>query len=108
MNSDRLYYCSKKKTGCKAKVRMDEGYIIYASETHTHEPPNYQCTSKGEYDNRTKRLLRCSSKSSMKCTARLKYKDGKVEVVNGVHNHDPPVFIKTKDGNVALFYNRNK
>lgn len=49
MNSDRLYYCSKKKTGCKAKVRMENGNIIYADVTHTHEPPKYKCTSKGEY-----------------------------------------------------------
>lgn len=49
MNSDRLYYCSKKKTGCKARVRMESGFIIYADVTHTHEPPRYKCTSSGEY-----------------------------------------------------------
>ncbi|KAL0881470.1 hypothetical protein ABMA27_001333 [Loxostege sticticalis] len=48
--SDTHYYCSKKSVGCKAKLRMGPGeQIVYADNTHNHEPPEYHVSKSGEY-----------------------------------------------------------
>ncbi|CAH0399060.1 unnamed protein product [Chilo suppressalis] len=45
-----LWYCSKIKFGCKAKLKLDDKErIIYARDIHCHEPPEYCVTSSGKY-----------------------------------------------------------
>ncbi|KAJ8724560.1 hypothetical protein PYW08_016034 [Mythimna loreyi] len=50
-SSKRYWYCSKKRLGCKAKIKMaiDEVTILEAVNVHEHEPPQYHVTEKGEY-----------------------------------------------------------
>ena len=45
------YYCSKKDSGCKARVKLDrDGRILPTSQTiHCHPPPKYLVMAKGEY-----------------------------------------------------------
>lgn len=51
VNSKRHWYCSKRKMGCKAKIKMDvdEVTILEADNVHNHEPPQYHVTRNGEY-----------------------------------------------------------
>lgn len=45
-----LYYCSKRKFGCKASVKLDScGKIIQVQENHKHDPPRYIVTPRGQY-----------------------------------------------------------
>lgn len=45
-----LYYCSKRKFGCKASVKLNEnGDIGQVFEDHGHDPPQYLVTADGEY-----------------------------------------------------------
>ncbi|KAL0831878.1 hypothetical protein ABMA28_001408 [Loxostege sticticalis] len=49
-HSKRLWYCSQKATGCKARVKMDaEERITEANNIHTHSRPKYFVTARGEY-----------------------------------------------------------
>ncbi|KAL0881467.1 hypothetical protein ABMA27_001330 [Loxostege sticticalis] len=48
-HTKRLWYCSQKKKGCRARVRMDDaGRIVAADTYHDHTPPDYHVTSSGE------------------------------------------------------------
>ncbi|KAL0881468.1 hypothetical protein ABMA27_001331 [Loxostege sticticalis] len=48
-NSKRLWYCSQKATGCKARVKMDvEERITESNNIHSHSRPKYFVTPKGE------------------------------------------------------------
>lgn len=46
-----IYYCSKKASGCKAKVRLDANkrVINYEGIVHNHIRPTYLMTKTGEY-----------------------------------------------------------
>ncbi|CAH0673871.1 unnamed protein product [Spodoptera exigua] len=50
MHSKRHWYCSKKKAGCKAKIKMDVDLVtvIESYRTHNHQPPEYYVTKAGE------------------------------------------------------------
>ncbi|XP_028174332.1 uncharacterized protein LOC114362945 isoform X2 [Ostrinia furnacalis] len=44
------YYCSKIMSGCKARVKLSvDGEVREANCNHTHEPPKYYRTPKGQY-----------------------------------------------------------
>lgn len=45
------WYCSKKKIGCKARIKMDTDSvtILEANNVHNHDPPQYYVTKEGEY-----------------------------------------------------------
>lgn len=45
------YYCSKKDSGCKAKIKLDSlGRILPISQIeHMHPPPQYLMMPKGNY-----------------------------------------------------------
>lgn len=46
----RNYYCSKKDSGCRARIKLKEnGQVREANCKHTHAPPVYIRTSSGEY-----------------------------------------------------------
>lgn len=49
--SKRHWYCSKKKSGCKAKINMDSDLktITVAHNVHTHDPPTYYVSKSGQY-----------------------------------------------------------
>ncbi|CAH1635561.1 unnamed protein product [Spodoptera littoralis] len=49
MHSRRHWYCSKKKAGCKARIKMDVDSVtvIEAYRIHNHEPPEYYVTKNG-------------------------------------------------------------
>lgn len=45
-----LYYCSKRRIGCKASVRLDScGKISQVQEIHEHDPPRYIVSPSGQY-----------------------------------------------------------
>lgn len=49
-HTKRLWYCSQKRNGCKAKVRMNEDdQIVYADNNHSHQPPEYHVTNTGQF-----------------------------------------------------------
>ncbi|KAH9631439.1 hypothetical protein HF086_014284 [Spodoptera exigua] len=50
MHSKRHWYCSKKKAGCKAKIKMDVDLVtvIESYRTHNHQPPEYYVTKAGD------------------------------------------------------------
>lgn len=44
------YYCSKIKSGCKARVKFDRhGKLVLIHTEHGHKPPEYLVTSNGDY-----------------------------------------------------------
>lgn len=47
--SEKHWYCSKKKLGCKAKVKMEDGRVVAANNVHCHSPPTYHVTKAGQY-----------------------------------------------------------
>lgn len=47
---EKIYYCSKRKAGCKARVKLDaDDKILNAFEEHSHYPPEYMRTAYGSY-----------------------------------------------------------
>lgn len=49
-NNSTSYYCSKKDSGCKARIRLDAtGKIVQADVNHTHDPPKYVVLANGKY-----------------------------------------------------------
>lgn len=49
-SSRNSYYCSKKDSGCKGKVKLgSNGEIMNADFNHSHEPPQYMMTKAGHY-----------------------------------------------------------
>ncbi|XP_047531535.1 uncharacterized protein LOC125067165 [Vanessa atalanta] len=119
----RYWYCSKRKIGCKARVRLGEdGRIIFAFNQHNHVPPRYHISSKDVLEfvpsNRgkgitliykghtyahihTKTRWYCSKKAKG-CKARLSTtaEGVLVEVLESYHNHEPPTLYRTNDGKV--------
>lgn len=50
MHSQRHWYCSQKRKGCKARVKLDtDGTLISALTEHNHLPPNIHVTKTGHY-----------------------------------------------------------
>ncbi|CAH0399073.1 unnamed protein product [Chilo suppressalis] len=129
-----LWYCSKIKLGCKAKLKLDDKErIISAHNTHCHEPPVYCVTDSGEYilvrlsfkyiqtpkrknpilmlgeytftqTTSDQRYWNCSKKLSTFCPAKLRFNsDGKLVDYKLTHNHSPPNYVVTKDGNYIKF-----
>lgn len=49
--TDSHYYCIQRNKSCKARVKIDplKNMIVCAFEEHTHPPPKYHVTDKGEY-----------------------------------------------------------
>ncbi|CAK1579139.1 unnamed protein product [Parnassius mnemosyne] len=46
----RFFYCSKRKTGCLARIKLDsDGSIIFADRNHIHGAPNYMKLPSGDY-----------------------------------------------------------
>lgn len=56
------------------------------------------------YSDSRRKYLRCSSRIKRGCQVRLRVLDGKVFVINSVHEHAPPKLIKTSRGYVGLKY----
>ncbi|CAG9787377.1 unnamed protein product [Diatraea saccharalis] len=49
-HTKRLWYCSQKRLGCKAKVQMNsDNCIVFADSEHCHKPPEYHITKSGQY-----------------------------------------------------------
>ncbi|GBP73779.1 hypothetical protein EVAR_42951_1 [Eumeta japonica] len=49
-HASRYWYCSKKATGCKARIHLnDKDQVAFYDGMHTHEPPRFHVTSAGEY-----------------------------------------------------------
>ncbi|KPJ13097.1 hypothetical protein RR48_05206 [Papilio machaon] len=45
-----LYYCTRKNSGCKARIKLNKhGNVTAYDPCHLHEPPLYYVTSKGKY-----------------------------------------------------------
>ncbi|CAH2267935.1 jg8397 [Pararge aegeria aegeria] len=50
MHSPKHWYCSQKRKGCKAKIKLDaEGTILAAFTQHCHEPPQLYASKGGKY-----------------------------------------------------------
>ena len=51
MNDGKNWYCSLRKAGCKARVKMDnnDGSMDFSQNKHDHEPRKYHITSQGKY-----------------------------------------------------------
>lgn len=51
MRCTNNYYCSKKDSGCKARVKLlDDGSIsVNSIIVHIHPPPKYMITATGRY-----------------------------------------------------------
>ncbi|CAH2040252.1 unnamed protein product, partial [Iphiclides podalirius] len=43
------FYCSKKDSGCKARVKLFNGSILKKFTEHNHPPPKYVVTPNGFY-----------------------------------------------------------
>ncbi|KAF9796491.1 hypothetical protein SFRURICE_014662 [Spodoptera frugiperda] len=119
MHSRRHWYCSKKKTGCKARIKMDVDFVtvIEACRIHNHEPPDYYVTKAGyilipgRYKNKLlmlngytfaqtgKRNWYCSKKNAG-CKAKINMADDGVTIREAVneHFHEPPSYYITKSG----------
>lgn len=50
-NQRRNFYCSQILKGCKAKVFLskDETQVVFADNSHNHDPPNYVVMKNGYY-----------------------------------------------------------
>ncbi|XP_022825808.1 uncharacterized protein LOC111355923 [Spodoptera litura] len=122
--SKRNWYCSKKNTGCKAKIHMaDDGVTIReAVNEHHHKPPSYYITKSGymlipgpykhkllmingfTFAQMGKRHWYCS-KRKVGCKARVKMaEDGQTisEVINE-HDHERPTYHVTTSGEYIFF-----
>ncbi|CAH2085751.1 unnamed protein product [Euphydryas editha] len=50
MHSQKHWYCSQKRKGCKAKVKLNEdGILVSALTEHCHSPPQIHVTNSGHY-----------------------------------------------------------
>lgn len=50
MHSQKHWYCSQKRKGCKAKVKLNEdGILVSALTEHCHNPPQIHVTNSGHY-----------------------------------------------------------
>ncbi|KAL0881473.1 hypothetical protein ABMA27_001336 [Loxostege sticticalis] len=117
--SFRYHYCSKKRAAnpCGAKLHMDQhGRIIRADLSHNHPPPrimirtmtkrhplmlvqSYAFTITSGND----RYWHCNSKPSTGCTAKFRFNRSGVVVFQDLrHNHQPPKYFRTQDGEYFL------
>ncbi|CAH0399059.1 unnamed protein product [Chilo suppressalis] len=119
MKDSRNYYCSKKDSGCRARVKLDEmGGIANAQTEHQHPPPKYLFTSQEfGYDIVTSQkgkdlilidgftfsqVVNCNnswvcSTKNPKCFARLRLQDGKIVKLCNEHCHPPKKYLKCDD-----------
>uniref|UniRef100_A0A2H1WCE9 SFRICE_005657 n=1 Tax=Spodoptera frugiperda TaxID=7108 RepID=A0A2H1WCE9_SPOFR len=127
MHSRRHWYCSKKKTGCKARIKMDVDFVtvIEACRIHNHEPPDYYVTKAGytliprgikkqllmlqDYtftQSRSKRYWYCSKKAAG-CKARIKMHLDEVTIMQAMteHIHDRYILIPGRYKNKLLMLN---
>ncbi|XP_064292230.1 uncharacterized protein LOC128672203 [Plodia interpunctella] len=126
-HTPRLWYCSQKRNGCKAKIKMsDNGYILRADTDHCHTPPMYYINKLGEYrlyyklipsrqkknllmlngytfaQNHSPRLWYCSQKrNGCKAKINMSHK-GRILYADKDHCHTPPEYYVTKTGEYVL------
>ncbi|CAH2040250.1 unnamed protein product, partial [Iphiclides podalirius] len=85
------YYCSKKDSGCKARIKLaKDGRINQALCTHFHERPRY--------NNHARNLFYCSKRSA-NCKSSVRLDDsGRIIGIRENHEHAPPKYIVAYDG----------